>query len=218
MISPARVPGTGASNIASCNCGSKRSPTSGEMTSIPCFLNTLVSSRIVSSTPSIKADAAARCSSPAASSARFMLSNTGNMSRASFDPPYCSASRRALSDLLRAFSVSASARMNLSLKLSRSARSASISASSSEISSISSASASASASLMSSRKSFSFGSAIPQPLVPVGYQFPNQLRCVVHNRNNPSIVQTCRSNDPNSTDNLSIRVHIGRDHQRGTRK
>ena len=114
MMSPARVPGSGASNIAWCSRGSNRSPTFGAITSIPCFEKTLSNSRIVSSIPSNRAALALRCSSFAASSARFMLSKTGSMSRASFDPPYCSASRRSFSHRLRAFSVSASERMKRS--------------------------------------------------------------------------------------------------------
>ena len=41
---------------------------------------------------------------------------------------------------------------------------------------------------------------------------------VIHNRNDPSVIQSCRADNPYGADNLSIRVHIRTDDQRGTRK
>ncbi len=55
-------------------------------------------------------------------------------------------------------------------------------------------------------------------LSPIRQQPPDQLRGVIHNRNDASIVQTCRADHPDRTDDLPVSVHIGRDHQRGTRK
>mmetsp|Transcript_3516 Transcript_3516/g.6315 ORF Transcript_3516/g.6315 Transcript_3516/m.6315 type:complete len:209 (+) Transcript_3516:476-1102(+) len=53
---------------------------------------------------------------------------------------------------------------------------------------------------------------------PVRNQPANQLCRIIHNRNDPPVVQARGADDPNCSDDLSIRVHIGRDHQRGTRK
>jgi hypothetical protein len=56
------------------------------------------------------------------------------------------------------------------------------------------------------------------PFIAVRQHPPDQLGCVIHNRNDPAIVQPRGPNDPNRSDNLSIRVHIWGNHQRGTRK
>ena len=56
------------------------------------------------------------------------------------------------------------------------------------------------------------------PLTPVRDHPAYQLRGVIHNRHDASIVQPRGPDDPDRTDDLSVRVHIGRDHQRGTRK
>ena len=63
MMSPALVPGTGASNIAWCSLGSKRSPGCGSILWILCFSKALSRSRRVSSMPSISPGAAARTAS-----------------------------------------------------------------------------------------------------------------------------------------------------------
>ena len=54
MMSPALVPGTGASNIAWCSLGSKRSPACGLILTILCRAKAFTRSRWVSSIPSIR--------------------------------------------------------------------------------------------------------------------------------------------------------------------
>ena len=56
------------------------------------------------------------------------------------------------------------------------------------------------------------------PLAPVGHQLANQLRRIVHNWNDPAVIQSRRTNDTHGTNDLSISVHIWGNHQRGTRK
>ena len=55
-------------------------------------------------------------------------------------------------------------------------------------------------------------------LGPLGDQPPDKLGGVVNDRNDPAIIQPGRANDANGADDLSIGVHIGRNHQSGTRK
>ena len=51
-----------------------------------------------------------------------------------------------------------------------------------------------------------------------GNQPPHQLRRVIHDRNNTRIIQMGRADDTYRANNFSLTVHIGRNHQRGTRK
>ena len=82
MMSPALVPGTGASNIAWCSFGSNRSPGLGSIFRILCFSKAETRSRWVSSIPSISPGALWRTASVTASSARSKLSWTDSRSRA----------------------------------------------------------------------------------------------------------------------------------------
>lgn len=55
-------------------------------------------------------------------------------------------------------------------------------------------------------------------VAPFGQQLADQLGGVVDNRNDAAIIQPGRTDDAHRANDLSIRVHIGRNHQTGTRK
>ncbi len=51
-----------------------------------------------------------------------------------------------------------------------------------------------------------------------GQKAPDKLRRVVDDRHDAAVVQPRRSDHAHGADDLTVSVHIGRDHQRGTRK
>ena len=80
---------------------------------------------------------------------------------------------------------------------------------------------SASSSLPSGRAGsccFAISSIRPLSLAAAGHQPADQLRGVVDDRHDPAVVQPRRPDHPDRADDLAVRIHIGRDHQRGTRK
>ena len=58
----------------------------------------------------------------------------------------------------------------------------------------------------------------PLALAAARDQPPDQLRGVVDDRDDPAVVQPGRPDHAHRADDLAVRIHIGRDHQRGTRK
>src|SRR5262249_47844772 len=110
--------GSGTSNMAWCRLGSNFSPC-GSNRLMPCFSITFMSSRSVSSTPSMcdltTGSAWSRKSAESVSSARCMLSATASRSRAKLATAYCRVSAISRSVRRRRFSISASVRSSRSL-------------------------------------------------------------------------------------------------------
>src|SRR5262245_214777 len=205
----------------------------GENFLTPFLSRIFISSRSVSSTPSINAltfgSAPSRRSGPIASSARCMLSATARTSRAKPAIPYARASRTSRSVRLRRFSISARVRSSLSLycAASRVASATGSAVSAAVVSTVSSAMVSpwravGSVIVLNPSSAYPDPRDIRAPRAKIKRSWRQQAAydpCrVIDHGNNASIVKPCRPDHADHADDTPLAIAIRCNNGRGARE